>query len=142
VSRLGKAAMVAAAAVIVVGLTLGVTGLAHVLRPAQPEPPVRLATPARVTKAKAVDPATLCLRLFDASDAAPADPAVIRALAAPGLAAQLLEADATRPPHFHGPAAKVFVEQTGPTTAKIIGPDFELTCEVDHGKVAALGSPR
>jgi len=138
--RLGKAAMAVAAAVIAAGLLLGLVGLAHVLRPTSPEPTVRLATPARAaSKAKAGDPATLCLHLFDASDAAPADPAVIRKLAAPGLAATLLRADATRPPHFHGPAAKVLTEQTGPGTAVILGPDFELVCTVAHGRVVALG---
>jgi len=143
VSRLGKAAMVAAVAMIAAGLLIGVTGLAHVLRPTSPEPTVRLATPARVaSKAKAGDPASLCLRLFDASDAAPADPAVIRSLAVPGLAAELLKADATRPPHFRGPAAKVLVQQTGPTTAEILGPDFELVCTVAHGRVVALGAPK
>jgi len=142
VSRLGKAMTVVAAAVIATGLLIGVTGLAHVLRPSPPEPTVRLATPARVTKAKAGDPATLCLRLFDASDAAPADAAAIRALAVPGLAAQLLKADATRPPHFRGPAAKVLTEQTGPATAEILGPDFELVCTISGGKVTALGSPK
>jgi len=140
--RLGKAAMVAAVAVIVVGLTLGVTGLAHVLRTSQPEPTVRLATPARAAKAKLADPASLCLRLFDASDSAPADPAVIRELATPALATELLRADATRPPHFHGPAAKVLTEQTGPSAAEIVGPDFELTCTVAHGRVVALGAPK
>jgi len=141
--RLEKAVTVVAVAVIVVGLTIGVTGLAHVLRPAPPEPTVRLATPGQVTsKAKAGDPASLCLRLFDASDAAPADPAVVRALAAPALAAELLRADATRPPHFHGPAAKVLTEQTGPGTAEILGPDFELSCTVAHGKVTTLGAPK
>jgi len=142
VSRLGKAAMVAAVVVIAAGLLLGVVGLAHVLRPSPPEPTVRLATPARVSKAKAGDPASLCLRLFDASDAAPADVAAIRKLAAPGLAAELLKADATRPPHFHGPAAKVLVQQTGPTTAEILGPDFEVSCTVAGGKVTTLGSPK
>jgi len=142
VSRLGKAGMVAAAAVIVVGLTIGLVGLGHALRPTSPEPTVRLATPARAAKAKAGDPATLCLRLFDASDAAPADTTVIRALAAPALATELLKADATRPSHFHGPAAKVLVQQTGPDTAEILGPDFELSCEVAHGKVTTLGAPK
>jgi len=141
--RLEKAVTVVAVAVIVVGLTIGVTGLAHVLRPAPPaEPTVRLATPARVTKAKAGDPASLCLRLFDASDAAPADPAVIRALATPALATELLKADATRPQAYHGPAAKVLVQQTGPGTAEILGPDFELVCTVSGGKVTALGVPK
>jgi len=143
VSRLGKAGMVAAVAVIVVGLTIGLVGLGHALGATSPEPTVRLATPARVaSKAKAGDPATLCLRLFDASDAAPADPAAIRKLAAPALATELLRADATRPPHFHGPAAKVFVQQTGPATAVILGPDFELVCTVAHGRVVALGAPK
>jgi len=140
VSRLGKAGMVAAAAVIVVGLTIGLVGLGHALGATSPEPTVRLATPERVaSKAKVGDSATLCLRLFDASDAAPADAAVIRKLAAPGLAATLLRADATRPPHFHGPAAKVLTEQTGPDTAVILGPDFELTCTVSGNKVTTLG---
>jgi len=142
--RLEKAVTVVAVAVIAAGLLIGVTGLAHVLRPSPPaEPTVRLATPGQVTsKAKAGDPASLCLRLFDASDAAPADPAVIRALAVPGLATELLKADATRPPHFRGPAAKVLTEQTGPDTAEILGPDFSLTCTVAHGKVTALGAPK
>jgi len=141
--RLGKVAMVAAAAVIAAGLVIGLVGLGHALRPTSPEPTVRLATPARVTsKAKAGDPATLCLRLFDASDAAPADPAVIRELATPALAAELLKADATRPQAYRGPAAKVLVRQTGPGTAEILGPDFELTCTVSGGKVTALGSPK
>jgi len=143
VSRLGKAAMAVAATVIAAGLLLGLVGLAHVLRPTSPEPTVRLATPARAaSKAKAGDPATLCLRLFSASDAAPADPAVIRKLAAPALAAELLRADATRPPHFRGPAAKVLVQQTGTASAEIIGPDFELSCTVAHGRVVALGAPK
>jgi len=143
VSRAAKAGMAAAAVVIAAGLLLGLVGLGHALRPTSPEPTVRLATPARVaTKAKAVDPATLCLRLFDASDADPADPAVIRKLATPALATELLKADATRPPHFRGPAAKVLVQQTGPTTAEILGPDFELVCTVAHGRVVALGAPK
>jgi hypothetical protein len=137
VSRLGKVGVVAAAAVIAAGLVLGLVGLGHAVR--SPATPVVLAPTGRVQKSKTPDPATLCLRLFDASDAAPADPAVIRALATPALAAQLLRADATRPPHYRGPAAKVLVSQTGGHTAELIAPDFELSCTVDHGKVTALG---
>jgi len=140
--QMGKAMTVVAVAVIAVGLLLGVTGLAHVLRPAPPEPTVPLATPGQVTKAKAGDPASLCLRLFDASDVAPADVAAIRKLAAPALAAELLKADATRPPAYHGPAARVFVQQTGPDVAEILGPDFDLSCTVAHGKVTMLGAPK
>jgi len=144
VNRATKVGMAVAAAVIASGLLLGVVGLGHALRPhATPATlaPTTLAptTSAAAAKSKGADPATLCLRLFDASDAAPANPAVIRALAAPALATELLKADATRPPHFHGPAAKVLVQQTGPDVAEILGPDFELSCTVAHGKVAALG---
>jgi len=142
VSRAAKVGMAVAAAVLAAGLVIGLVGLGHALGATSPEPTVRLATPARVSKAKAGDPASLCLRLFDASDAAPADPAVIRALATPALAAELLKADATRPPHFRGPAAKVLTEQTGPATAEILGPDFELSCTVAHGRVVALGAPK
>jgi len=147
VSRLGKAAMVAAVAVIVVGLTIGVVGLGHALRPHTTPAPLASttlapATSATAAKSKDTDPATLCLRLFDASDAAPADAAAIRKLAVPALATELLRADATRPPHFRGPAAKVLVQQTGPSTAEILGPDFELVCTVAHGRVVALGAPK
>jgi len=152
VSRAAKAGMAVAAAVIAAGLVIGLVGLGHALRP-HPTPatlapttlaPTTLAptTSAAAAKSKGADPATLCLRLFDASDAAPADPAAIRKLAAPALATELLRADATRPPHFRGPAAKVFTEQTGTDTAVILGPDFELVCTVAHGRVVALGAPK
>jgi len=146
VNRATKVGMAVAAAVIAAGLLLGLVGLGHALRP-HPTPatlaPATLAPATSATaKSKDTDPATLCLRLFDASDAAPANPAVIRKLAVPALAAELLKADATRPPHYRAPAAKVFVEQTGPSTADILAPDFRLTCTVSGGKVVALGSPK
>jgi len=147
VSRAAKVGMAVAAAVLAAGLVIGLVGLGHALRPHTTPAPLAStslapATSATAAKSKDTDPATLCLRLFDASDAAPAAPAVIRELATPALAAELLRADATRPQAYHAAAAKVFVQQTGTNTADILGPDFEFACTVAHGRVVALGAPK
>jgi hypothetical protein len=144
VSRLGRVGVAAGVVVIAGGLVLGLVELGHAIRPedvARPAP-IRV-VPARHTAAsKAPGPATLCLRLFNATASAPPNVAAIRALAAPALAAALLRADATRPAGFKGSAPHVLVTQVGADSAEILAPDFELTCAVSHGRVVALGAPK
>jgi len=145
VSRLGRVGVAAGVVVIAGGLVLGLVELGHAIRPedvARPAP-IRV-VPARhvVTARKTPGSTTLCLRLFDASASAPPNVAAIRALAAPGLAATLLRADATRPAGFKAPAPHVLVSQTGADSAEILAPDFELRCTVAGGRVVALGASK
>jgi hypothetical protein len=144
VGKLGRVGVAAAVVLIAAGCVLGLVDLGHAIRPervARPAP-IRV-VPARHTVAsKAPGPATLCLRLFNATASSPPNVAVIRALAAPGLAATLLRADATRPAGFKGSAPHVLVSQSGADSAEILSPDFNLTCTVSHGRVVALGAPK
>jgi len=134
----------AAVVLIAAGCVLGLVELGHAIRPervARPAP-IRVGPVRHPAARKAPGPATLCLRLFDATASAPPNVAAIRKLATPALAATLLKADATRPAGFKGSAPHVLVSQTGVNEAELLAPDFGLTCTVAGGRVVALGAPK